>query len=285
MGRPELVALSSAGIPQILLEYLRDSGREALDWGQLRVPPAGNATKSTSIPARRAAAIRSSVSADRGSAFTSLHDLGEPPGHNAGPVLGTRGVHELQRCRCQADTQNHRDRDKTDDLASDRFRQNPGWNAHLGRLYRRGENIAAQAYGLDQDRVARIGLDLLPDAADMDIDAALDWSGLLRCESIPGVVPATGCVLGSAEGAQQIEFRAGHHHLHPVYGSCWTGDGVDFPPIEPEWPRAAVAGAPTLCVPAKQPANARDKLPGIEGLGYAVIRPDLDAEESGRYLR
>jgi hypothetical protein len=47
----------------------------------------------------------------------------------------------------------------------------------LKGLHASRENVASQTHGFDQDRVARIGFDLLPDAADMNINAALYRSG------------------------------------------------------------------------------------------------------------
>src|ERR1700761_3193152 len=73
------------------------------------------------------------------------------------------------------------------------------------RLHRRRKHVAAGAHRLDHGGFLRIALDLAPDTADQDVDAAFERTGIAALGEVEQALARQHAAGPLAEGPQQVE--------------------------------------------------------------------------------
>src|SRR5262245_4442552 len=145
--------------------------------------------------------------------------------------------------------------------------------AAVGRV----EPVAHPPHGGQEQRVRRIGLDLLPQPADVDGHRRLVAEG-----PSPHFLEQLGAVEGSArvgeEEREQVELSSGQlQRLTALLGA--VGEDVDLDIADAQHPRARRRGIRRPTHPPEHGLDAQHQLSGAERLCHVVVRAELETQD------
>src|SRR5436190_3342597 len=151
-------------------------------------------------------------------------------------------------------------------------------------LHVRREHVAAAPHGLDQLRIGRIFLDLLPEAADMVIDAALERGELAALAEVEQLVAAEHSARVGREGVEEAVLAGGKRDGDIVLAdqlalAALQEPGAEAVGVGVRGAHAGLAGA------AQHRLHPGEQLARGEGLGDVIVRADLQADHAVHLLR
>src|SRR3984957_13220180 len=139
------------------------------------------------------------------------------------------------------------------------------------------EAVAAAQHGLDDLRLAGVGLDLAPQVLDVRVDAALVALELVAARAVDDLVPRVDPPRDRRQRDQHAPLGRGQRHAGPA--------DLDRPALLVDHQQAlAIAGrrggpAVGLAPPAQDGLAAQDQLARAERLGHVVVGAHLQAAD------
>src|SRR5688572_8487296 len=145
----------------------------------------------------------------------------------------------------------------------------------------RGEQIPAVADRLDDHRELRVGLDLSAKPHDLHVDAAIEQDARATASEIQQLFAAQDDLRMLDKGLQQLELAAGQlDQLSARRAKCAVVD-VEAPIEETEDRMLSRTHPGRQTVhPPQHSADARQKLPWLEGLADVVVCAELETDDA-----
>jgi len=137
------------------------------------------------------------------------------------------------------------------------------------------------ADGQNQGGIVGILLDLLPQPADMDIHRARLHETILTPDLVQQLGPREHAAAMAKKELQQPKLHGGEIDGVIVLGDFVTG-WIQTEASEADWGFAWAYGRSGS---TQDRLDSRHQLPWAEGLGYVVVRPNLQGRRSGPPLR
>jgi hypothetical protein len=144
----------------------------------------------------------------------------------------------------------------------------------------RCQHVAAAAHGLDQLRLAAVILELAAQAADGDVDRAVERPSLAPAQQVQQHVARQHPVRPFHQGQQQVIFTAGQRDFHAI-GAQQPATGWFQRPAR-ETQRRGIIGAAAGAIggAAQHGAHAGQQFAGVERLGHVVVGAQLQPDDA-----
>jgi hypothetical protein len=147
------------------------------------------------------------------------------------------------------------------------------------------QHVAAAAHGLDQLGVAAVILQLAAQAADGDVDGAVERPGLAAAQQVQQHVAGQHPVGALHQGDQQVVFAPRERHFDGVRVEQAAARGLQRPAAEAQAAGAGLGGAGRAFAGAAQHgADAGQQFARVERFRHVVVGAEFQADDAVGFL-